>query len=69
MDAPLVTKLTVGLLVFSLVIIGAWDVYLALSKITAETPSEVILTFLSRYPIIAVLVGVILGHLVWPQYK
>ena len=69
MTVTVVSKLGVGLLVAALVLIGAWDVYLAISKIDGETPSDIILGFLQRYPVIAAAVGVLLGHLLWPQYR
>lgn len=69
MNPTLVSKFAVGAVVVVLLLVGVWDVYLALTRIQGETPSDIILQFLQRYPVIAVLIGVLIGHLVWPQYR
>jgi hypothetical protein len=50
----------------------AWDVVVATNRTPGDTISEVTLGFASRYPIagfgIGLVIGIIFGHLLWPQY-
>lgn len=62
-------KLAVALIAVSLVAAGGIDLYLILAKIEGDTPSDLILDLLRKYPIIGAGFGVLLGHLLWPQYR
>jgi hypothetical protein len=49
-----------------------WDVVAATNKIAGDTISELSLGFFQKYPMgamgVALALGIILGHLAWPQY-
>jgi hypothetical protein len=50
----------------------AWDVVVATNRTPGDTISEVTLGFFMRHPIatfaIGLVLGIILGHLTWPQF-
>jgi hypothetical protein len=59
------TAWVIGVIV--LVLIG-WDVYAAFfTKGNGDTISEVVLAAAQRRPVFSFLVGVVCGHLFWPQ--
>ena len=67
------TKLiTIVLLFACAAVLIAWDVIANANKVPGDTISEVSLSFFRRYPIagmgLALALGIILGHLTWPQY-
>jgi len=47
-------------------IIGVWDAYVLTIDPTSPTVSAVVRAFARDYPISALLVGVLIGHLFWP---
>jgi len=47
--------------------VGAYDLYAGFFFEPGGTVSEVILAFARRYPIVPFTMGVVCGHLVWPQ--
>lgn len=69
LDGFTLAKLAVALIALALVAAGGIDLYLILAKIEGDTPSDLILDLLRRYPIIGAAVGVLIGHLLWPQYR
>jgi hypothetical protein len=59
------TAWVIGIVV--LVLIG-WDVYAAFfTKGAGDTISEVLLAGAQRRPVVSFLIGVVCGHLFWPQ--
>jgi hypothetical protein len=48
-----------------------WDIYVAINDKKGDTISEVTLSFTRRHPIILGLImlalGILIGHLFWPQ--
>lgn len=50
----------------------AWDVVVGTNSVLGDTISEISLGFFQRYPIagmgVALALGIVLGHLTWPQY-
>lgn len=55
------------LIAVSLALIGV-DFYWATNNTYGDTISEVILKYARKYQIIAFLFGVLMGHLLWPQF-
>jgi hypothetical protein len=67
------TKLITLIVMFSCAAaLIVWDVVAATNRVAGDTISETTLTFLQQYPIagigVALAVGIIIGHLTWPQY-
>jgi len=58
---------TIGILAAITLLLVAWDVYAATNKERGDTVSEVVLGFARRHPVIPFLLGVLMGHLLWPQ--
>ena len=58
---------TIGILVGVTLLLIVWDVYAATNKAGDDTISEVVLGFARRHPVIPFLLGVLMGHLLWPQ--
>lgn len=58
---------TIGILAVVTILLIAWDVYAATNKERGDTISEVVLAFARRHPVIPFLMGVLMGHLLWPQ--
>lgn len=55
--------------VIAAILIG-WDIYAAFfTRGRGDTISEVTLALVQRRPVIAFLLGVICGHLFWPQIE
>ena len=50
-----------------IVVAVAWDVYAWVNRSTLDTLSEVALAVSGQHPIVPLAVGVVLGHLFWPQ--
>lgn len=64
-----ITLLVMGVAAVGLVV---WDIIVASNRTSGDTISELTLGFAQRYPVavfsIGLTLGVILGHLFWPQY-
>ena len=49
-----------------------WDITVASNRVVGDTISETTLGFAQKYPIagcgVTLALGIILGHLFWPQY-
>lgn len=58
---------TIAILIVIAVLLIAWDIYVATNKKKGDTISEVTLDFARRHPVIPFLLGVLCGHLLWPQ--
>ena len=59
--------MTIAFIAGTFVIWIAFDVWIGLKKGSQETISVVSLNFAKKYPIFPFIVGVIMGHLYWPQ--
>jgi len=46
-----------------------WDIYAAFNREAGDTISEVVLAAAQGKPIVPFAVGMIIGHLFWPQSK
>lgn len=73
MGAPLVLRhWTLGVLVGVIALLVGWDVLVVLDE-GAEghggTISAVTLAFAQRHPVLPFVLGVVCGHLLWPQYR
>lgn len=55
------------LIAVSAALIGI-DIYWATNAERGDTISEVILKYARKYQVIAFLFGVLMGHLLWPQF-
>jgi hypothetical protein len=60
-------KWTIGILIAIAVILIAWDVYVYVEPSDGDTISEVTLAAAGKHPVIPFAIGVICGHLFWPQ--
>lgn len=60
-------KITIGILVVITVLLIAWDIVVAANARSGDTISEVTLGFAMRHPVLPFAIGVICGHLFWPQ--
>lgn len=59
---------TVILLVLGTGVWIGWDIYVATNQIPGDTISEIVLHWTRRYPTVILLIGYLMGHLLWPQY-
>ena len=59
--------ITVGILVAVVVLLIVWDVYAYLAGGSQATISRVTLAFAGEHPVVPFLIGVVSGHLFWPQ--
>jgi hypothetical protein len=65
-----VTKtVTVLLIVLTILTLGVWDVYAVANETPGDTISEIVLKASLRRPIIPFIIGVVCGHLFWPQER
>jgi hypothetical protein len=62
-------KITILLLLAVIVILGGWDIYVAANAHSGDTISEIVLAASIERPIIPFVLGVVCGHLFWPQTK
>lgn len=62
-------SVTVALILAAIVILGGWNIYAAANAQSGDTISEIVLSASLRRPIIPFVVGVVCGHLFWPQEK
>ena len=60
-------RITVTLLVAMTLALIAWDIYVAITPTPGDTISEVVLAFARRHPVLGFAIGVVCGHLMWPQ--
>ncbi len=60
-------KWTIGILITIGVFLIAWDIWVLIEPTEGDTISAVTLEFAQRHIIIPFAVGVICGHLFWPQ--
>jgi hypothetical protein len=58
---------TIAILIGVVVLLIAWDIYVYTSPDTRDTISEVVLGFSRDHPVVGVVFGILLGHLLWPQ--
>lgn len=67
-------KATVAILLAVVAILIGWDIYVAVSESAVApgaggTISEVTLAFAQHHPVLPFLIGVVCGHLLWPQVR
>ncbi len=60
-------RVTIGILVATALLLIAWDVYAYLAAGSEATISRVTLGFARQHPVLPFAVGVLMGHLFWPQ--
>jgi hypothetical protein len=60
---------TIAILISVVVGLVAWDIYAYVATGPSATISRVALDFAGRHPVFILAVGVLLGHLFWPQTK
>ena len=61
------TKITIGILIAFIALLIAWDIWVYLEPTPGDTISEVTLRFAQRHPVLPAAIGVLVGHLLWPQ--
>jgi hypothetical protein len=64
---PTGAKTTMWVITILSFVLAAWDVYLTVNKFPGDTISEVMLKVAKDHPILPFIIGVIIGHLFWPQ--
>lgn len=67
-------KITIVALLACVALLVVWDIHVAVSEADkapgeGATISEVTLGFAKRHPVLPFAVGVICGHLFWPQIR
>jgi len=63
-------EITIWLLIGTATVLVAWDVYAAFLNDTPndrDTISGVVLGWARRHPVVPFALGVLAGHLLWPQ--
>lgn len=61
-------KTTIGILIGVAAILIGWDIYVAVNDEKGDTISEILL-WASQRPILPFALGVLMGHLFWPQRR
>lgn len=59
--------ITIAILAAVTLLLIVWDIYAATNKDKRDTISVVLLDFARRRPVLPFALGVIMGHLLWPQ--
>jgi hypothetical protein len=60
-------KVTISILIVLCLVLIGWDVWVYLEPTPGDTISEVTFAFAQRHPVLPFAIGVICGHLLWPQ--
>ena len=60
-------KITVCLLLAMIAILGLWDVFAVSNNVAGDTISSIVLGTAHKYPIIPFILGIVMGHLFWPN--
>lgn len=60
---------TAGVLIAAAVVLIIWDVIVAIRGGNTATISQVLYHAAQAEPVIALALGIVLGHLFWPQAK
>jgi hypothetical protein len=60
-------RVTISLLIAFTLILIVWDIYAAANSGDGDTISEITLGFARKHPALPFAIGVICGHLLWPQ--
>ena len=61
-------RITALLLILCCSLLVIWDVFVAWNPLPGDTISEMVLAFVMKNPTVSFFVGVVCGHLFWPQY-
>jgi len=62
------TKLvTVIVMVVAVIVLIVWDIVVAVNPTPGDTISEITLNFARNHPVVPFIVGIVCGHLFWPQ--
>jgi hypothetical protein len=61
-------KVTISILIAVALLLIGWDIYVAANKDSGDTISEILL-WTSQRPILPFAMGVLMGHLFWPQNR
>ena len=56
-------------IIISLVLAGIWDIAVTFYAIQQETVSRTFLTWSQSFPPLLLALGILIGHLFWPQPK
>jgi hypothetical protein len=59
--------ITILILIVVTLLLIAWDVYAYLAAGSQATISRVVLDWAGHHPVLPFLIGVVAGHLLWPQ--
>ena len=60
-------KITIAVIALAAVGISVYDIFPAVNKSEGDTISETLLGSAKKVPIVAVVWGILTGHLFWPQ--
>lgn len=58
---------TIIILVVTAILLIVWDIVVAANPVAGDTISEITLAFARKHPVVPFIMGVIMGHLFWPQ--
>lgn len=60
-------KRTIGIMLAAVAVLVGWDIFVAATPEEGDTISEILLDWSRTTPIISFGLGVVSGHLFWPQ--
>lgn len=58
---------TIVVIIVTTVLVVAWDIYVAVEPTPRDTISKVLLDATRQHPSMAIMIGILLGHLMWPM--
>lgn len=62
-------RMTKIMMLIVLVLVIIWDVAVAVNSVPGDTISEITLATAYRHPVVPFAIGIVCGHLFWPQQK
>ena len=60
-------KYTITILIIIALILIGWDIWVYIEPTDGDTISEITLAFAQKHPVLPFAIGVLCGHLLWPQ--
>ncbi len=62
-------RLTTAILVTIVLVAIVWDIVVAVNRTPGDTISELTLSWAHEHPVLPFCIGIVVGHLFWPQYR
>lgn len=66
---PRPSVLLAAWLVFNALVVGVWDLYCVFFRDPEDTVSWTLQTWFTVWPMSAILMGILIGHLGWPMIR